>query len=255
MTLRMLDSITVADLPPGAPCYAGYVDGDWATWDELVATFPRAHLLSIAVFAPDDADCLDVENGDATLAQVYGWFVRQQDRGVWRPCIYTSAANLTALLDTMAANGFGRSSFRVWSAHYDAGEHICGPSSCGYPAADGTQWRDDAPGVGGAWVDESLLLDSFFPAPKPPPTTMEPDMIQLDPARQPHSLVFSGSAKTARFFCHSATTIRVDFLGMQPTAHQTLGFAAKAVDIPLNGCTAAVLHVDSGTALIGYTEV
>ena len=55
------------------------------------------------------------------------------------------------------------------------GKHICGPSSCGYPAADGTQWTDSAPGLHGSWIDESLLLPSFFPAPpKPPPPPPPP---------------------------------------------------------------------------------
>jgi hypothetical protein len=170
----MLDSITVADLPDGADAYAGYVDGKWPTLLGLRARFPHSRILSIAVFPADDAECLDVEAGDATIPEVFDWFTRQQRRKVWRPVIYTSAANLTLLLATMNANGFARADFRLWSAHYLAGEHICAPSSCGFPAADGTQWRDDAPGLGGSRVDESLLHHSFFPAPpKPPPVVQD----------------------------------------------------------------------------------
>lgn len=167
--LRMLDDIYAANLPYGADAYAGYTDGAWSDWLAEVAKFPNVHILSIAVFASDDADCLDVENGDATIGEVYGWFTRQQARGLWRPCIYTGAANLRGLLATMSANGFSRSSWRCWSAHYGAGKHICGPGTCGYPQADATQWRDNAPGLNGSWIDESLLPADFFGAPPPPP--------------------------------------------------------------------------------------
>jgi hypothetical protein len=175
----MLDSIDVANLPAGADAYAGYVDGRWATWIELKAAFPKARLLSIAVFPVDDAECLDVESGDATVADVHDWFRRQQRRKVWRPVIYTSASNLVSLLATMNANGFARSSYRIWSAHYLSGEHICAPSSCGFPEADATQWRDSAPGLHGSRVDESLLHHSFFPAPPAPPKPplVPPDLV------------------------------------------------------------------------------
>lgn len=174
MTFRMLDSITVANLPPGADAYLGYVDGAWPTVLELRARFPGAHILALAVFPQDDAEGLDIENGDATIPQVYDWFRRQEARKVWRPVLYISAARAQSLLNTMAANGFARSSFRLLTAHYDAGKHICGPSTCGFPQADGTQWTDSAPGVGGSWIDESLLEGSFFAAPPKPPPPPKP---------------------------------------------------------------------------------
>lgn len=179
MTFRMLDSIFPANLPPGADAYLAYADGRWATAVEVKARFPGARVLVLAVFPADAAEGLDIENGDATIPEVYGWFVRQQRRGVWRPVLYISAGRAQGLLDTMAANGFPRSSFRLLSAHYKAGKHICGPSTCGYPQADGTQWRDDAPGVGGSRIDESLLVDSFFPAPPAPPHVHQEGDMQM----------------------------------------------------------------------------
>jgi hypothetical protein len=175
MTFRMLDSINVGDLPAGADAYLGYADGRWATAAELRAKFPHARHLILAVFPADDAEGLDVENGDATIPEVYDWFTRQRKRGVDRPVLYISAASAASLIATMEANGFRRSSWRLLSAHYGAGKHICGPSGCGYPQADGTQWRDSAPGLHGSRVDESLLAPSFFPAaPKPPEPKPKP---------------------------------------------------------------------------------
>lgn len=172
MTLTMFDDVTLRLLPGGADAYAGYVNGLYANFNALSAKFPNAHLLDISVFASGDATCLDVEQGDATIAEVYGWFKRQRARNVYRPVIYTSASNLHQLELTMTANGFPRDSYRVWSAHYGMGQHICGPNafgpgrSCGYPVqADGTQWTSTALGRS---LDQSLLAGDFFDKPPVP---------------------------------------------------------------------------------------
>jgi hypothetical protein len=164
MTLRMLDSIYPANLPPGADAYLGYVDGRWATFPALQERFPRAHLLSMAVFSGDDAEGCDVEAGDLTPSQVPGWVRRQQARGVDRPVVYASASVIPLVLHAMRGS-VARQEVRLLSAHYGAGKHICGPATCKYsgcPPCDGTQWRDDAPGTGGSHIDESILLDDFF---------------------------------------------------------------------------------------------
>ena len=90
--LTMLDSIPADQLPAGDSfAYAGYMDGEWADYDAIRARFPHAHVLSIAVFASHDADCLDIESGDATPDEAAGWYERQKARGVERPCLYASA--------------------------------------------------------------------------------------------------------------------------------------------------------------------
>lgn len=83
----MLDSIYPANLPAGADAYAGYVDGRWPTYPVVKAKFPHAHVLSIAVFAADDAEACDCESGDLTVSEVPGWVRRQRQRGYGaRPC-------------------------------------------------------------------------------------------------------------------------------------------------------------------------
>lgn len=178
MSIVMYDAIYVSALPPGQPAYAGYVGGFWPTFPALKTAFPNAHLLSIAVNASQDADCLDVEKYDATIPEVYGWFIRQLARGTWRPVIYISAGQLDALVATMTANGFTRSQYRLWSAHYGQGEHVCGPATCGLTrtACDATQWTSTALSRS---LDQSILNDDFFgttPAPSPAPTPTEDDM-------------------------------------------------------------------------------
>jgi hypothetical protein len=163
MTLVMQDSITPANLTGGADAYLGYVDGRWVTFPLLQRQFPHAHLLSMSVFASDNADGCDREPGDLGAGQVAGWVQRQLARGVWRPVVYASASNMGACVASLSQAGVARADVRLLSAHYGAGKHICGPSTCNLcPAVDGTQWTDAAPGAGGSLIDESVLLDDFF---------------------------------------------------------------------------------------------
>ena len=155
MTLRMLDSITPGNLPPGADAYAGYADGRFANIAGIKGRFPAARVLTIAVFASSDADAADCETGDMTPAEVPGWVRRQLARGVHRPVVYSSVSQMPTVLAALTAAGITRAQVRLWSAHYGAGKHICG-------GMDGTQWTDQAPGTGGTLVDESVLLDDFF---------------------------------------------------------------------------------------------
>lgn len=176
MTSEMFDSIDASLIPPGQDD-AGYVDGRWQTFQLLHGP----HNLSIAVFATDDADALDVESGDATDAQAPAWVQRELSLGHWRPCVYTSVANAPALLAALAAAGIGRSQIRLWTAHYTYVAHIC-DQSCGLPpgmVADGTQWTDAS---GGQNLDESTIAADFFASPPPPP---EEDYMKLVTATNP----------------------------------------------------------------------
>ncbi|HEV2370934.1 MAG TPA: peptidoglycan-binding domain-containing protein [Streptosporangiaceae bacterium] len=169
-TIIMFDATDLAQIPVGPAAAAGYVDGRWPTYAALAARFPHARLLSIAVSAEHDADCLDVETGDAAPADVPGWYARQRGRGIERPCLYASAGLMqSGVIPALRIAGIPRAAVRLWTAHY-AGRHICGPASCGELGidADGTQHTDRAYGRD---LDQSLLLADFFavPAPQPAP--------------------------------------------------------------------------------------
>lgn len=162
------DSIDVSQLPYGTGlCYAGYVGGNWPTYSALLRLFAGHHILSIAVNAGQNAECLDIETGDATIAQAYAWYNRQKSRGVARPCLYIQASNMSALEATMAANGIARGSYRLWSAHYTNSAHLCAPNACGYgrSQADATQFSMTAMGRN---LDESMLRPDFFGTPAVP---------------------------------------------------------------------------------------
>ena len=165
--ISMFDSIYIGQIPSGAAAVAGYVNGRWPTYASLVGRFPKAHVLSIAVSSYADAECLDVEKGDATNEVAAGWVKRQQARGVRKPVVYTSVSNARALLDALAGEGIRRQDIRLWTAHYTFTAHLCGPA-CGFGfqgSADATQYHDHAFGRS---LDASLVADGFFPAPPAP---------------------------------------------------------------------------------------
>lgn len=165
--LTMADSAWNSQFPKGFDAYAAYVDGrvgDQPNYDWVTVNFPQAHHLSIALFPSDDADCLDIETGAASVSSAAAWYQRQKARGIARPCFYASASLMQSdLVPAITAAGISRSQYRLWSAHYGAGKHICGPSTCKLLSipADGTQWADM---TGTLTCDQSLLLPDFFAA-------------------------------------------------------------------------------------------
>ena len=168
MTVVMYDSVDVSQFPPNPQAVAGYVGGHWPTYNELVAKFPNALHLSIAVQASQHARCLDVEPGDATPAQAPGWFQGHADHSQGLPVLYGSASAVNEINTAMQRAGISRDRYLIWSAHYTFHAHICSPQTCGYPPADATQWTDKS---GGKNLDESLCADYFFQRhPAPPPT-------------------------------------------------------------------------------------
>ena len=156
MTRTMYDSVTVGAIPQDGAATAGYVNGRYTNSAAMRSRFPHLPHVSIAVFASADAMCLDVEPGDATVAQAPGWCDRQHARGVDLPIIYTSASQVASVRAAMGARRY-----LLWSAHYTGRAHICG-AGCGYPAADATQWIDRGPH--GENVDITLMSDRFYAA-------------------------------------------------------------------------------------------
>lgn len=150
--ITMYDDVNISLIPSNAEAVAGYVGGLFPTFASLVIRFPHAKHLSIAVNASEDADCLDVENGDAKPEDVAVWVRRQQKRGVQRPCIYASLSTMPSILARLKAAGITRAEVRLWVAWY-VGHPVL-------PAGfDACQYEDVALGRS---LDASLCLPSFF---------------------------------------------------------------------------------------------
>jgi hypothetical protein len=179
----MYDTALNDQFPAGAAAYAAYVDGgvgDQPNYAFIVSTFPKAQHLSIALFAGNNADALDVEPGASAPSDIPGWYARQVARGIQRPVIYASVSTMNdAILPLLRQAGIARTKTRLWSAHYGLGEHICGPGSCGLLSidADGTQWTSSALGL---VLDQSLLLEDFFTTQNPTAAEAELQSGQLN---------------------------------------------------------------------------
>lgn len=199
MPITMFDDTDLSLVPADAEAVAAYVDGRFANIDEAKQKFPNAHILPIAVFARDHARALDDEPGDATNEQAPGWFKAQPPHpdGL-KYVFYTSASNIAALVQTLSAAGIKRSDYLIWSAHFTNTPHICGPTTCGFPQADGTQWTDKALGRS---LDESLLSTAFFPAARPKPDTGTATAhVVCHLGRKENVWEVHGTAGAARFF-------------------------------------------------------
>ena len=147
----MYDSVTPDDIPFDADAVAGYVRG--GDYDALVARFPHAYHLSVSTDSSLDADCLDIERGDASLFDAPDWVRRQHARGLTRPCVYASQSDIPSVVDVLTKDGIKREEYRIWSAHWTGVPHI-------EPGCDATQYfnseRED--------IDISLCADDFFGA-------------------------------------------------------------------------------------------
>lgn len=163
----MFDDTSVELIPKSAKAVAGYVNGAYATYSRVLYDFPKARHIGITVNSGGMSDCLDIEPGDATNADAAAWFHRfkgaaQANRKPSRkPIFYTSVSNLDALVADLNAAGIKRAAYKLWSAHYGEGKHVCSPEACGatHQHADATQWTSSSHSRS---LDESRVKPSFW---------------------------------------------------------------------------------------------
>lgn len=161
--LTMFDSVTTGEIPTRSEAVAGYVGGQWPTYKTIVKEHPEAHHLSIAVAADESADCLDVEKGDATIAQAPPWLQSPKAKAAntLKPVLYTSLSQAEELVQACAKAGIPRSAYLLWVAHWTKHPHLCGPE-CGLGFthhADATQYDNRALGRN---LDVSLVRGHGF---------------------------------------------------------------------------------------------
>jgi hypothetical protein len=267
----MYDTILNNQFPSGAAAYAGYVDGSLGNqpnYAYIVAAFPKAQHLSIALFATDNADALDVEPGAATPGEVAGWYAAQRKRGIQRPCVYASASAMNDdILPVLSEAGIARNAVRLWTAHYGEGQHICGPGTCGALSenADGTQWT---PNAGGLVLDESLLLEDFFTTTTNTPVSTEAELQsgQLNTGKNALTLIAvpKGTAHHVAFGADNTVqglpTVRLRVAIFDTQWHVTKevfvngtkGLTIMAFPDPSKTGVISVSRGDAGKAPIGY---
>lgn len=156
MTFLMFDTVTpsaVGRLASTSPdAVAGYTDGLYRDIAELARAYPNHRHLSIAVHPRDDADCLDVETGDASPDDVPGWVRRQHGRGVARPWVYANTSTWPAIKTALQAGGIGRGEIIKWRADFDGVAALL-------PDDDAKQFTNHWEGRN---VDASIVRDDAF---------------------------------------------------------------------------------------------
>ncbi|HEY6498188.1 MAG TPA: hypothetical protein VIZ20_02120 [Streptosporangiaceae bacterium] len=203
--ITMYDSTDAGTIPHGAKVAAGYINGQYLSYDPIRQRVPHATNMSITCNSHTPADIVDAEDGDVPVEHVAGWVQQQHARGVARPIVYANASTMAGdrendgkggILAALRQAGIARSSVRLWSAHYprqskaelqqmgkdhpaqltalyEQWAHICGPATCNQVpvAMDGTQWAEWSynPDVGKyVNLDQSYLVDSFLGEPPTP---------------------------------------------------------------------------------------
>lgn len=168
------DNVSVSALDDGFKVYAGYWNGPFANMTALRKRFPRAYLISIAlrVAGSQGSIAVDIEPGTLSGSQAGSFsgclvWMRQGGFGADKPLIYCMASWAADLERYLAANGFPRSSYYLWTAHY-SGQHLCSPGGCGYglSTADATQY---ASGANDYNVFRGYVVGGPAPVPPPPP--------------------------------------------------------------------------------------
>jgi catechol 2,3-dioxygenase-like lactoylglutathione lyase family enzyme len=270
----MYDTIQNDQFPPGAAAYAAYVDGNLGNqpnYAHIVAAFPKAQHLSVALFSGDNADALDVEPGASSPADVPAWYAAQRKRGIQRPCVYASASTMNSeILPVLTQAGIARDAVRLWTAHYDVGEHICGPGTCGALSvnADGTQWTPNAVVNGVALdLDQSLLLENFFTTDPTVTTEAELQSGQLNLGKNAHTVIAvpPGTAQHIAFGVDNGVQglpparLRVAIFSTGPGWHVSnvfvdgaKGLTTVAFPDPSKTGVISINRGDAGTTAMGY---
>jgi hypothetical protein len=164
----MRDSTNPADIPvQGTDLAAGYVNGpisQWPAngWDR----FPSAGHVTIDVIGDrPDADCLDIETGDATNATAVNWVRAKLARhDPYLPVLYSNRANLTPLFNALLAAGFHvNQHFKLWIATLDGTKSVADMTG-----VTAVQYAGEA--QTGGHYDESIVYDDAWKQVVAPPT-------------------------------------------------------------------------------------
>jgi hypothetical protein len=151
VSLLLRDSTDPFAVPlEGLAAVAGYGDGEFAWTSAGWARFaPPIVPLCIVVSADHVGDILDVENGDATPADVPRWVRAFRRPGRRRPTIYSARGTWSAIVAALESAGLSAADVDWWAATLDGTADV--------PGAVAVQARG-AKLTGGDY-DESVIQD------------------------------------------------------------------------------------------------
>ena len=174
------------------------------------------------------------------------------------------------ILPTLSQAGIARSTVRLWTAHYEVGQHICGPGTCGALSvnADGTQWTPNAVVNGKTLVlDQSLLLENFFTTDPTVITEAELQSGKLNNGKNAHTAIAvpPGTAHQIAFGCDNGVQgqpparLRVAIYGPGPwhvtndlVVDGNKGLTHLAFPDPSKTGVISINRADAGIADVGY---
>jgi hypothetical protein len=150
----MYDSVRPHLIPATAAMVAGYVNGRYQ-WSSLDWNrFPRAAHVRIDADgrAPFMSDVLDVEAGDATIADAVAWVKLRQARGWWS-CCYVDEAGLAALRGAV-----GHLDVEFWVAHWTGSAPASGDAYG--PRVAAVQYKSTS-----RYDESAVFSPAWFPTP------------------------------------------------------------------------------------------
>lgn len=157
----LYDSVDLSQIPSAAPAVAGYVDGAWANWADVLTKWPTTRHVSITATGRSQADVCDVEPGDVSAQGAVQWIDSMHRAGHGAPGIYASLDTWVTQLLPLLTRRWHRSQYRVWTAHWTGRWHRCG-TECDRRMTvpvDATQFDNHALGRN---LDASAALTTFF---------------------------------------------------------------------------------------------
>ena len=187
--LLMFDSVTPTAIPKGARMVAGYVNGSYPDYAQLLKLFPDARVVSITVRADEPADVLDVERGDATPAQVPQWVTRMR-QGLRRPIVYCSLSMMGEIEAACAAVKVSPPFY--WSADWTGKPHLnsgCVATQYASPSVPDPRFH--------ANVDVSLVSPNF------------PDRYQTKPKKGHPTVKLPTKAQLIADLLHLASALAI----------------------------------------------
>lgn len=154
------DSVDLSQFVAPVVAFAAYAGGNFENWGLAVKRWPNALKKSIAVHPDENADILDVENGDAVPTDYPAWHQRQLARGLKNPMPYASQSEMPAV--EAACRVAKVTLIGEWVAHFDGVANLSGQSSL----VKAKQFTDRGFARN---LDLSCCLPEFWVTPAPTP--------------------------------------------------------------------------------------
>lgn len=237
--MTLYDSTTASNEPDGPGDFgAGYGDGLYDNWAQVVGRFGARAVLEVCVNPADEVgNCLDVENGDARPQDAPGWTLRARARGVDPAWTYCNASTWESVIIAYLDAGVAMPLW--WIADYTNSPHL--PQV----TVGGVTYRASACQYGGgitAPYDMSCFAPGVFEpaATDPHPPAASAPARPAEPKEKPVLIVHTIEDATRAFAVYDNHTLSAQ---LSPTAVAAL----SAAGVPVAAVTAADIEALAAT--------